>query len=562
MAFKYHVTGVAKGFMAGSTMRQLRLLVFALLAFDAQALTPSEVFDQVKSSVVVVKSLNAKGKEIGLGSGVILPSGKVGTNCHVVKHGFSFLVGGDKRFVAATLWGGSEDKDICLLEAAGVVGEPARLGQASRLKVGEPVYAVGAPKGLELSLSDGIVSQLRGSPLPIIQTTAAISRGSSGGGLFDVDGRLVGFTTLYIEGGQSLNFAMPVEWAGEIQPKKKVEQDQSEVDWQKENNALTFAGNWTGSLDWCKRWTKAQPKNGSAWRQRGFANMVLKRYSKAVDAYRQAVRIDPNDGYTWYVLGSSYIMLEHYTEAIDAYQQLLRINPKDASAWNRIGFINERIKRYPDAIASYQKAIRIDPKSADAWSSIGSLYGDLHRYTEAIDALRESVRINPQDATTLLMLGITHLQMGNRAAALEVESQLRLVDADKAEELHKLTASPSLENLDSAEGWVKVGSDKTDAHYANPSTIRRKDNIVKMWEILDFKKAQTASKSIRPYKSMMSQDEYDCEEERMRSLSSTWHSGNMAKGAVVHSDSEPGEWQPIAPGSRGQALWTVACGKT
>ena len=54
--------------------------------------------------------------------------------------------------------------------------------------MGEPVYAVGAPQGLELSLSEGIVSQLRGGPPPLIQTTVAISQGSSGGGLFNAEG--------------------------------------------------------------------------------------------------------------------------------------------------------------------------------------------------------------------------------------------------------------------------------------------------------------------------------------------------------------------------------------
>jgi S1-C subfamily serine protease len=83
--------------------------------------------------------------------------------------------------------------------------------------VGDPVYAVGAPQGLELSLSEGIISQLRGGgPHPIIQTTVAISPGSSGGGLFNAKGELVGITTFYLKDGQSLNFALPVEWIGEI----------------------------------------------------------------------------------------------------------------------------------------------------------------------------------------------------------------------------------------------------------------------------------------------------------------------------------------------------------
>ena len=67
-----------------------------MLAFSAQALSPAQVFNKVKDSVVVVRTLDAKGKSIGQGSGVMLPSGKIGTNCHVVESGTRFQVGGGK----------------------------------------------------------------------------------------------------------------------------------------------------------------------------------------------------------------------------------------------------------------------------------------------------------------------------------------------------------------------------------------------------------------------------------------------------------------------------------
>ena len=152
---------------------------------------------------------------------MILSSGRVATNCHVVEGGASYQVGRGTQLIPATLYAEDGDKDICLLDAKGIQGKPAQLGKAAGLKVGDPVYAVGAPQGLELSLSDGIVAQLRGGPAPMIQTTAAISPGSSGGGLFDGEGRLVGLTTFYLEGGQSLNFAMPAEWIGEVKPRRK-----------------------------------------------------------------------------------------------------------------------------------------------------------------------------------------------------------------------------------------------------------------------------------------------------------------------------------------------------
>ena len=184
----------------------------------AQALTPDQVFDKVKDSIVVVKRLDAKGKTKALGSGVLISTDRVATNCHVVGGAGLCSVGQGKKFVRATLYAEDRDKDICLLYAKGVTGKPAQLGTAASLKIGGAVYAVGAPKGLELSLSDGIVAQLRGGPPPLIQTTTPISPGSSGGGLFDAEGRLVGLTTLNIKGGQSLNFAIPVEWISDVKP--------------------------------------------------------------------------------------------------------------------------------------------------------------------------------------------------------------------------------------------------------------------------------------------------------------------------------------------------------
>ncbi|MFA4904161.1 MAG: serine protease [Desulfobaccales bacterium] len=198
----------------------LLLALFTALPQAALALTASQVYEQVKDSVVVVKAYDQEGKPVGLGSGVMLPSGDVITNYHVAKAGGRYMVGQGKKGVPASLKAGDPDKDLCLLSAPGLAAKPARLGRAAGLKVGEPVYAVGAPQGLELSLSEGIVSQLRGGPPPLIQTTVAISQGSSGGGLFNAEGELVGIITFYLKDSQSLNFAVPVEWINQVALRK------------------------------------------------------------------------------------------------------------------------------------------------------------------------------------------------------------------------------------------------------------------------------------------------------------------------------------------------------
>jgi len=103
---------------------------------EVYALTPAQVYDKVKDSMVVVKSLDEQGGEVDQGSGVILPSGKIGTCCHVLEGGISFQVGRGEKFVPSAFYGGDEDKDICLLEARGLGGKPAQLGRAGDLKAG------------------------------------------------------------------------------------------------------------------------------------------------------------------------------------------------------------------------------------------------------------------------------------------------------------------------------------------------------------------------------------------------------------------------------------------
>jgi tetratricopeptide (TPR) repeat protein len=461
--------------MSGKIIIKLICIVFFLtiLPVPGHALTPSQVFDQVKDSVVVVITLDAQGKVQSLGSGVLLSSGRVATNCHVVEDGVSYRVGRGDQLVSATLYAEDADKDICILNAKGLAGKPAQLGKAASLKVGDPVYAVGAPQGLELSLSDGIVAQLRGGPPPFIQTTAAISPGSSGGGLFDKEGLLVGLTTLYLEGGQNLNFAMPVEWISEVMPgRKPVAKGISLTEWEKRAIALETTKDWQGLLKWCRKWIKTNPKNSDAWYNLGHAYDELSRYDDAIEAYRQAIRIDPEyakawnnlgityskssrydeaieayrqslridpkDADAWYNLGHAYDDLKRYTDAIEAYRQALRINPEYVTAWNNLGNAYDDLKRYTDAIEAYRQALRIDPKDVKAWYDLGCAYADLKRYTDAIEAFRQALRIDPKDANAWNNLGVAYALSGNRTAALDAVRELRRLDPTQADKLFNL----------------------------------------------------------------------------------------------------------------------------
>ena len=147
------------------------LFCLLLLGADSYALSPESVFNMVKDSVVVVRTLDSSGRLIIQGSGVVLPSKKIATNSHVVEGGSFFQVSTGERIVKARLYAKDGEKDVCLLDVDELVGKVVQIGKTMDLRVGSTVYAVGAPQGFELSLSDGIVSQLRGGPPPLIQSS-------------------------------------------------------------------------------------------------------------------------------------------------------------------------------------------------------------------------------------------------------------------------------------------------------------------------------------------------------------------------------------------------------
>lgn len=175
------------------------------------------VFAEVAPSIALVNVLDGSGRTIGMGSGVVIENGVVLTNCHVAQRGTTLAVKFGEKSMPATIQLADEAFDLCRLNVPELSAPTVVIGSVTSLRTGQRVYAIGAPVGLELTISEGIVSALREvDDGTVIQTTAPISPGSSGGGLFDVSGRLVGIMTFQHRYGQNLNFALPADWIGQM----------------------------------------------------------------------------------------------------------------------------------------------------------------------------------------------------------------------------------------------------------------------------------------------------------------------------------------------------------
>jgi serine protease Do len=193
----------------------------AITALPAAALTPAEVYALVAPSVWRVQTYDIDGLPLGLGSAVVVDNEALATNCHVLARAKKVVVRHEKVSVDARLEMWDAARDVCRLRAPGLVAPPVRLAPTGGVVVGANVYAIGAPRGLELTMSAGLVSSLRknaSGQVVLVQTSASISRGSSGGGLFNENGALVGLTTIGSVTGdaQNLNFAIPADWVAEL----------------------------------------------------------------------------------------------------------------------------------------------------------------------------------------------------------------------------------------------------------------------------------------------------------------------------------------------------------
>ncbi|QIM53324.1 S1C family serine protease [Hydrogenophaga crocea] len=182
-------------------------------------LTPETLFEQVSPSVWVVRTQDSAGKPLALGSAVVIGPGRLITNCHVLARAKTVSVARENVSYGATLEFPDAERDLCQLKVANFSAPPVTIAPPDSWRVGARVYAIGNPRGLETTISDGLLSGIRRSEqnsFEALQITVPISSGSSGGGLFDARGRLIGITTFMLRDAQNLNFALPANWIAEV----------------------------------------------------------------------------------------------------------------------------------------------------------------------------------------------------------------------------------------------------------------------------------------------------------------------------------------------------------
>lgn len=448
------------------------------------------IIKKIQPSTVIIITYKASGEALAQGSGFFISqNGDVITNRHVIEGASQAEVkANDGKVYRVKQVLAVDNEGDCArlsLETATTKTFPALSLSATVPDVGEKIIVIGSPLGLEQTVSDGIVSAVRDIPNfgNIIQISAPISPGSSGGPVVNMKGEVIGIATFQYKEGQNLNFAIPSERIKKLQVAKTT----SIADWNAEKNndlnssaerlyqtglAFVWGEKYEEALRYFEKVVEINPKYAEAYFQIGYCNGKIGRHQEAVKAYKQAISlypydenayfnlglsyrqignyqeeieaykkaigINPNLGIAYYWLGNAYSGLDRYREAIEAYKEALRINPDDFDANYHLGLAYGGFSMFREAIEAYKQAIRISPNYEEAHCSLGIAYAVLGRYREAAEAAKQAIRINPNNAEAHYLLGMAYLDLKDNGAALDEYKVLKTLDADRANKLFNM----------------------------------------------------------------------------------------------------------------------------
>ena len=192
----------------------MSLLTLGINTIYAQ--TAQQIAKNAFRSTVLLVMEDANGQPLSLGSGFFVRNGEIASNLHVIEgavRGYAKLVGQKKKYDIEGITAVDSNRDLVVLKISASKSLALSLGDSDAAQVGESVYVVGNPQGLEGTFSQGIVSSVRnvGSD-KLLQITAPISPGSSGGPVLNEKGDVIGVSVATFRGGQNLNFAIPANY--------------------------------------------------------------------------------------------------------------------------------------------------------------------------------------------------------------------------------------------------------------------------------------------------------------------------------------------------------------
>lgn len=422
---------------------------------DSSDFNAEQVIEMSKSSLISIwfhtsgyssySSYDMKDTTLLNGSGFIFTKeGLVGTNYHVVDGIDSLLVKtSDGTFYNAQLLLMDEKNDMAILQIINpdsVVFPIIKFGNSDILKVGQDVFAIGSPLGYEYTISQGIIAGIRENekvsftdpvtyaPIEkqfekVVQITAAISPGNSGGALFNKKGEVIGITTYTYTGYGNLNFALAINnfvkfknsvdlsnFANSDEAKKKMEEtlylsNLKQADNYK--NDITYAWMYVRQKDTMKVIDTFVVKQDSIAR----AN-----YSKAENLYNKCIVMRPDSFTVYQDLMDLYVFTDHFNQAETLYTTIKdRFQSDSLLSLLSSGLANaySTSKDYKKAMIFYEKMLAKDSSDISLYYQVANIHEKMGKYKTAIKEYKRIIKRDSSYTQAYIQLGIISYQKYN-----------------------------------------------------------------------------------------------------------------------------------------------------
>jgi tetratricopeptide (TPR) repeat protein len=371
------------------------------------------------------------------GSGFIISEdGLVGTNYHVIEQIDSIIIKtSDSSFYNAEVIMTDEKQDYALLKIIDSTGKKfpfVKLGNSDDVKQGQDIYAIGSPFGYEYTISQGIVAGIRLNEkvsfydpityMPfekvfdkVIQITAAISPGNSGGALFNSKGEVVGITAYGYMGYGNLNFAVAINSFKDLvkmiadtdgDAKEKMEKKKKETIF---NTKYKLATNIKSELYYDWHYSKQKDT------MKVYDTLIVKmdsankvNFAKAESYYQKCMDIFPDTFFVYRDLLDLYVFTESFKKAEDLYKEIRERFTSDSllnSLSSTLASAYSTSKDYNKALIFYEKVLKVDTNDVFIYYQIGNLYEKMEIYSKAVDVYNKLIK---RDSTYIL----PYIQLG------------------------------------------------------------------------------------------------------------------------------------------------------
>jgi tetratricopeptide (TPR) repeat protein len=419
-------------------------------------------------SIVQITTLDQSGKETSTGTGFIIDKkGYIISSNHV-------MAGADSARIK-TAYGNFEvhsfllndtSSDIVLLKINSKNRTFKSLKINSTLpEIGEKIFVIGNPLGLEATVSDGIVSARRNiKPFgQVIQITCPISPGSSGSPVMNMKGEVVGIATFQFVRGQNLNFAVPIGKAKKLLAKQgksiqKLDTLEKEIIEGKDpsfEKGLVFFNkkDYRNARPYFESATNNDPMNDKAHYYLGFC-LSKENDIRAIEEFKQAIGITPNYLQAHYELGNTYVSLNMKEEALECFKMALDINPNFSEAALKIGIVYTLMDRFKSAI-NHLESIANNSDNPKAHYYLGFCYSRSNRVSDAIFSFQRAVEIDPEYVQAYISLGAALALVRNWKLGLKYMKKARML-APQNPEIHFIMGLLYYGNEDLASAEIQL----------------------------------------------------------------------------------------------------------